>query len=218
MHCEKTKSKTMKKLLFSLAISSLIWVSCGNQEPKSQGQQAENQEQVAAVAPKALDIDNFDSLAPNLVDQLIEISGTCMHTCKHGGTKMFLSGNNPDFRVKVMATDESGNFNAEMEGSDYTVIGILDEYKVDNAELDKLEADVRSGEQGEEEMKHKTHEGEGNKEGEHADHQGDDQDQNQGEMQEQLEQINHLRARLKESGKDHLSFYSIQAKSYKEKK
>lgn len=205
----------MKKLFLSLVVMAFVWVSCDNQ-PASQKDEAKN-EAIAELTPKKLDINKFDEMAGGLANQLIEIQGTVLHTCKHGGTKMFISGNDPDFRVKIMATDESGNFSQEMEGSEYIVVGVLDEYRVDNAELDRLEAEVLSGDdEGEEEMKHK--EGE-HKEGDHADHgegEGDMVAEKEGscEIQGQLDQINGLRAELKESGKDYLSFFSIQAKTY----
>lgn len=207
----------MKKLFLSFIVMAFVWVSCDNQ-PANQEEEAQVDE-VVELAPKPLDINKFDELAGGLANQLVEIKGTVMHTCKHGGTKMFIAGEDPDFRVKIMATDESGNFNLEMEGSDYVVVGILDEYRVDEAELDKLEADILSGEKGEEEMKHKTHEGGGN-ESEHTDH-GEDagaDHEADHDVQDQLDQINSLRERLAESGKEYLSFYSINAKSYKEVK
>lgn len=213
------KNNQMKKLVLSFIIMSFVWVSCDNQPANEQGEAQVNE--VAELAPKPLDINKFDELAGGLANQLIEIKGTVLHTCKHGGTKMFLAGDDENNRVKINATDESGNFNAEMEGSDYVVVGILDEYRVDEAELDKLEADILSGNVGEEEMKHKTHEGDGN-ESEHVDHGGDggaDVDANvDDDIQEQLEQIKALRDQLAESGKEYLSFYSINAKSFREAK
>lgn len=206
----------MRKLFLSIILLAILSVSCEYQN----GDQQENakNEAVANLTPKKIDINNFDEMAGELANQLIEIEGTVMHTCKHGGTKMFISGNDPDFRVKIMATDESGNFNMEMEGSDYAVIGILDEYRVDNAELDRLEAEVLSGDdEGEEEMKHK---GNGEGDSEHVDHgegEGDMVAEEEGscEIQGQLDQIRALRDELKDSGKEYLSFFSIQAKSFK---
>jgi hypothetical protein len=129
----------MRKLLWSLAVVAFFMVSCNNDTQSIQNQTTEKS---GVVAPKVIDINNFDADAEGLGDQLVEVSGTVVHTCKHGGTKMFITGNDPDFRLKIMATDESGNFNLEMEGSDYSVVGILDEYRVDMAELDRLEAEV----------------------------------------------------------------------------
>lgn len=203
----------MKKLLFSLVVMAFVWVSCENQAPATQEEQAEK---TAEMAPKAVDINNFDATAEGLGDQLVEVKGTVVHTCKHGGTKMFITGEDPDFRLKVTATDESGNFNLEMEGGDFVVVGILEEYKVDLAELDKMEADVLAENPAEEDMKHKgSQDGEGN---EHADHEGDSHQEEEGSCATELAQISDLRAQVKDSEKGYLSFYSILAKSYKEAK
>ena len=174
----------MKKLLFSLAIASFLMVSCDNQEPANTEEQTE---EVVNTTPKALDINKFDEMADALANKLVEVSGTVVHTCKHGGTKMFITGNDPDFRLKVTATDESGNFNLEMEGNDYVVIGILDEYRMDMAELDKMEADVLA-DAGVEDFKHKKNEGEGS---DHADHGGDQHANQDGHGAQQADQDAH---------------------------
>jgi len=202
----------MRKLLLSLAVVAFFMVSCNNETQTNQDQTTEKSE---AVAPKVIDINNFNVDAEGLGDQLVEVTGTVVHTCKHGGTKMFITGNDPDFRLKVTATDESGNFNLEMEGSDYTVVGILDEYRVDMAELDKLEADVLAENPQIEDMKHGKANGEGS---DHTDHEGDDHQQVEGSCEAELAQIADLRAQINESGKGYLSFYSILAKTYKEAK
>jgi hypothetical protein len=202
----------MRKLLLSLAVVAFFMVSCNNEAQPDRDQNSEKSE---VVAPKVIDINNFDTEAEGLGDQLVEVTGTVVHTCKHGGTKMFITGNNPDFRLKITATDESGNFNLEMEGSDYTVVGILDEYRVDMAELDKMEADVLAENPQIEDMKHGKANGEGN---DHADHEGDDHQEVEGSCEAELAQIADLRAQVEATGKGYLSFYSILAKSYKEAK
>lgn len=203
----------MKKVLLSLVVMAFVWVSCENQAPKSQDGQ-EN-DKTAEMTATVIDINNFDAMAEGLGDQLVEVKGTVVHTCKHGGTKMFITGDDPDFRLKVTATDESGNFNLEMEGSDFVVTGILDEYRLDNAELDKLEAEVLAEKPDMEDMKHKDHEGEGS---DHADHAGDSHQETEGSCAAELAQIADLRIQVKENGKGYISFYSILAKSYKEAK
>lgn len=200
----------MKKLLLSLVVLAFVWVSCDCPAP------ADKDEQKSAEAtPTVIDINNFNAMAEGLADQLVEVSGTVVHTCKHGGTKMFITGNDPDFRLKITATDESGNFNLEMEGNDYSIVGILDEYRMDMAELDKMEADVLAEYPAEEDMKHKSNESEGN---ENADHEGDSHQETEGSCATELAQIADLRAQVNETGKGYISFYSILAKSYKEVK
>lgn len=202
----------MKKLILGLALLAFIGVSCDCDNASKNDQQAEK---TAEMTPTVIDINKFDEMAEGLGDQLVEITGTVVHTCKHGGTKMFITGDDQDFRLKVTATDESGNFNLEMEGSDFVVIGILDEYRMDMAELDKMEAEVLAENPTEEDMKHKSGDGEGN---EHADHEGDSHQEQEGSCAAELAQIADLRAEVKENDKGYLSFYSILAKSYKEAK
>jgi hypothetical protein len=201
----------MKKLLLSLAVIALMAVSCNNVTQTNQDQTTEKSEE---MAPIVIDINNFDAEAEGLANQLVEVTGMVVHTCKHGGTKMFITGNDPDYRLKVTATDESGNFNLEMEGSDFAVVGILDEYRMDMAELDKMEADVLAENPEMEDMKH----GKGNGEEGNADHEGDSHQEVEGSCATELAQIADLRAQVKETGKGYISFYSILAKSYKEVK
>lgn len=199
----------MKKLLLSLVVLAFVWVSCDCPAPADQEEQKS-----AEVTVTVIDINNFDASAEGLANQLVEVTGTVVHTCKHGGTKMFITGNDPDFRLKVSATDESGNFNLEMEGSDFAVIGILDEYRMDLAELDKMEADVLAEQPAEEDMKHK-----GSEDGDdHADHEGDSHQETEGSCEAELAQIADLRAEVEGTDKGYISFYSILAKSYKEVK
>lgn len=200
----------MKKLLLSLAVLAFL-VSCNNQAPQSTEQTEESTE----MAPVVLDINNFDATVDGLTDQLVEITGTVVHTCKHGGTKMFLTGTDPEFRVKVMATEESGNFNLEMEGNDYVVIGTLDEYRIDMAELDKMEADVLAENPEVEDMKHKAGDGTGDG---NADHAGDSHQEAEGSCASELAQIATLREEVSATEKGYISIYSILAKSYKEVK
>jgi hypothetical protein len=202
----------MRKLLWSLAVVAFFMVSCNNDTQSIQNQTTEKS---GVVAPKVIDINNFDADAEGLGDQLVEVSGTVVHTCKHGGTKMFITGNDPDFRLKIMATDESGNFNLEMEGSDYSVVGILDEYRVDMAELDRLEAEVLAENPQIEDMKHGKGDGEGD---DHADHKGDDHQEVEGSCEAELAQIADLRAQVDASDKGYLSYYSILAKTYEKAK
>jgi len=209
----KSKHIQMKKLLLGLVLLAFMGVSCDCEHGTNEDAQVDKTEE---MTPTAIDINNFDAMAEGLGNQLVEIKGTVVHTCKHGGTKMFITGDDPDFRLKVTATDESGNFNLEMEGNDYVIIGILDEYKMDLAEVDKMEADVLAEQPAEEDMKHKGgHEGEGN---DHADHEGDSHQEQEGSCAAELAQIADLRAQVKDSEKGYLSFYSILAKSYKEAK
>jgi len=183
----------MTKKLFVLAAIALIFVACNNATSD------QNQAKELAV----ITCEEFSTNPDDYVGQELIIEGTAVHVCKHGGKRMFIAGADPDERIKITAGDEIAEFDVEMEGSDVSVVGIVEELRVDEAYLTNWENEVMA-DNPESEMKiHKGEEG-------HEDHEGD--------AEAELEQINDLREQLNESGKDHLSFYSIVAAEYKEKK
>lgn len=204
----------MKKLIFSLIALSFMWTACDN-APKQEANATDKPEPVVVA------LDDFEAQAADLVDKLIKVEGTCMHTCKHGGGKMFLStGDSAAYSLKVFATEETGKFNAEMEGSDYAVVGVVDEYRLDAAELDRMENEIKAKVEEEhvcDEDKAKdpaqcdgqeaghSHDGEA--------HEAEEDDHHAAEAQ--LAQIAQLRKKLADSGKAYLSFFSVKAQEYK---
>lgn len=200
----------IKKLLLFGSVA-MFFVACNNNQATTdetnandstqvETQQADTEE-IAKIA-----IDDFDSLAENYVNKKVQVEGTCVHTCKHGGGKMHLIGSNPDNRLVIMATDESGKFNADMEGSKFIVIGIIEETRIDSAYLANWESEVLAGEEDHKEgIKHK--------------HGAEGDDATEAEEREmKLAQIDGLRKQIAESGKDHLSFYNLKCVSYEEVK
>jgi len=111
---------------------------------------------------------------------------------------MFIYGDNPEESVEIKAGENIASFNVELEGSDVTVQGLLAELVIDEAYLNEWESEVRleSGE-------------------EHEIHDGKHSTQNADSIKmEKFEKINNYRKQIAESGKDHLSFYSIECKSF----
>lgn len=129
-------------------------------------------------------VEDFTSVAANYVGQQIQIFGTVDHTCKHSGKRMVILGENPDFSVKIEA-GEVDQFNRELEGSDVSVIAVVTEQRMDKNYLDEWEQEILKN---------------------HAD------DPDGGA--ETLSQIENYRMELKNSGKDHLSFYGLDCVSY----
>ena len=188
----------MFKKLFFIAILAIVFASCNNTSNTGQGDAKATEE------PTVITVEEFLETPDGFVGKEIRIEGTVVHICQHGGKKMFIVGDDSDERVKITAGDELAAFKPELEGSDVVVTGVVEEKKIDEAYLNDWENELKTAE-GESEMK--MHKGGGEGKGEH-----------EMEKEEELEQIKSLREQLKESGKDHLSFYSVTASGYKEKK
>ena len=185
----------MTKKLFVLAALAIVFAACNS---TSTDQNQADTKEIATIT-----CEEFSANPDVYVSQEVSIEGTAVHICKHGGKKMFIVGEDPDERIKITTGEEIAVFDVEMEGSNVAIIGVVDELRVDEAYLTNWENEVMA-DNPESEMK--IHSGE---EG-HEDHEDN--------QLAELEQINDLRAELKESGKDHLSFYSIIATEYEEKK
>jgi len=185
----------MTKKLFVLAALALMFAACNS---SSTDQQQANAEEIAMITPE-----EFSTSPDDYVGKEVLIEGTAVHICKHGGKRMFIVGEDPDERIKITAGDDIAAFDVEMEGSDIAIIGVVDELRVDEAYLSNWENEIMA-ETPESELKIHTGE-EGHEHGE-------------GDVEAEFEQVNDLRAQLEESGEDHLSFYSIVAKEFEEKK
>ncbi|MEI7981961.1 MAG: OB-fold nucleic acid binding domain-containing protein [Bacteroidota bacterium] len=137
---------------------------------------------------------SFEIQADTLANKPVFIEGTVLHTCKHGGKRMFLVDGTDSIRVEITAGEKITKFDESLIGSRVKVLGTLKEERIDTRYLNEWEAEVKKPEANHDVGVHsgaKGHEDQG--------------------AQEKLDQINSLRADLKSSGKDHLSFYSIEA-------
>ena len=191
MHKPKTiPMVTMKRLFFPLGFIILVLVSCNSGQKKT--------ETAEAVKVAVL---TFEQQAAGLVDKAIVIEGTVLHTCKHSGKRMFLVDGNDSIRVEVTAGKDITKFDEKLVGSRVLVTGILKEEKIDERYLNEWENEVKKPAENHEAGIHsgaKGHEDQG--------------------VQDKLDQINSLREDLKNSGKDHLSFYSVEADKFEELK
>ena len=190
----------MKKYLF-LIVPAFMLFSCQNGE-NTETTDAETTEQVAELS--TIDINNFDATASDFTEKTIVIEGTCVHTCKHGGGKMHIVGDNPDNRVVIMATDESGKFNADMEGIKYNIVGKIIETRIDSAYLAKWEEEVLAGDtEGGDGVKHKHGE-----EGDNADEAA--------ELEMKLAHIDEIRTEIEATEVGYLSDFHIDCTSFEE--
>ncbi len=204
----------MIRKLFLLAFVAFAFVACNNETAKDKAvatEQEQNQEKT-----EVLTVDQLEEQIADLVGKAVTVAGDVDHVCKHGGTKMVILGDSTDIHIK--ATDESGNFRAD-EVMDHRVIvnGIVDEFKVDEDYIMSKEAEledlIAAGPQKEEANKEEEEHGEGEK-GMFPDNDNKHKQQIEG-LTKQIESLKNMLAKAKAEGKDHVSFYSVKAETYK---
>ena len=140
---------------------------------------------------------NFEKNAHKYIGRKVEITGIVDHICKHGGKKMFLVDQKSNGMVKITANDNMAAFTQELVGETVKVTGVVEVLKVDENYINKMESKAEKGIKQKGEGLHV--EGENNIEHESTD---------------QSDKIQNLRKMLEESGKDYISFFSIQATGY----
>ncbi len=193
----------MLKKLSVIVVLALIFASCGNN--------AEEQEEV-----KVLTVAQFNEQAENLVDSVVTVEGTVEHVCKHGGKRLRMFGEDPEVILDVEAGEEINMFEAEIEGSDVIIEGIVAEFRIDNAYLDEWEAKekaklaqdstvVAEGEESTEEVA----EVETTEETEAVEEEHEELNVNEHHVSDVFGQIEKYRKQIAESEKDYLPFYSI---------
>jgi hypothetical protein len=194
----------MIKKIFIIFVFAALFAACGNSNKNTTG---DNNEMDTIQGPVTITVNDFLTKAEEFVGKEIKIQGTVSHVCKHGGKRMFVFDDNEDNRVKIEASENVASFDASLEGSDVLVSGILKELVIDEAYLAEWEMEVNDEANNPEEKADTTevavHENSGL--GEAAD---------QGEHVSALESIAEYRNQIKESGKDHLSFYSVECLAY----
>lgn len=137
----------LKKLLI-VFVAAAFFVACGNmQQNQETGTEAEVIE-AADIEPVIVEVNDFQEKAGEMIGQEVTIEGTIMHVCKHGGQKMFITADNPDFRVKITPGEEMAAFTPEMEGGYVIVTGIVEEIE------EEMPAE---GEEHEEDEDHENH-------------------------------------------------------------
>jgi len=177
----------MKKLFLFLFIP-LFSVSCTNQSPK-QSEISDTSTQNVIV-----EVNIHDILADteSFLGKEVSIKGTVDHVCKHGGKKMFVFGESPEDRIKIITAKNMNSFEVELEGSDVLVQGILiEELRVDEDYLARRKDELSSVDKSEE---------------------------NQEELEEGKQQIEDLKEQLDACGEDSLSFYVIECSAFEEVK
>lgn len=184
----------MTKRIFPFLIVILFAIAACNQSAGDQAEAAKSDTTVLTVL-------TFSQLADSCIDKPVVIEGTVLHTCKHGGKRMFLIGSTDSIRVEITAGPDIVKFDENLVGSKVKVFGMLKEERIDAKYLNEWEAEIL-----------KPAEGENHTVGIHTGAKGHEDEG----KEDKLNQIKAYREDIKNSGTDHLSFFSIEATSYTE--
>jgi hypothetical protein len=190
----ETKPDLMTKRLFPLLIVILFAMVACNMGTKGTGDTIKND-------TTRLTVLTFEKQADSCIDKPVIIEGTVLHICKHGGKRMFLVGETDSIRVEITTGPAIAKFDEALAGSRVRVFGTLKEERIDAKYLNEWEAEVLKPE-----ANHNV-----------GVHTGAKGHEDQG-TQDKLDQIASLRQDLKNSGKDHLSNFSIEAVKFTELK
>ncbi len=184
----------MRKQFYFFIILPFLVLSACNQGSRNEAKKSQTDTATITVL-------TFEKQADSLVGKPVIIEGTVLHTCKHGGKRMFLVDGTDSIRVEITTGPDIAKFEESLIGSRVRVYGLLKEERIDAKYLNEWEAEVKKP-------------AENHAVGVHTGAKGHE---DQG-VTEKLSQINALRDEIKQSGKDHLSFYSIEAISFTELK
>jgi len=184
----------MTKRLFLVLIVILFAMVACNMGAKDDASKTKNDTTRLAVL-------TFEKQAGSCIEKPVIIEGTVLHLCKHGGKRMFLVDGTDSISVLVTTGPRIVKFDDALVGSRVRVCGTLKEERIDAKYLNEWEAEVKKPEENHNVGVHtgtKGHEDQG--------------------VQDKLDQINSLREDLRNSGKDHLSNFSIEADHFIELK
>ena len=123
----------MKKLTLIAIVFSLI-MACKSETKQVENNEVESTEEITATPELALA--DFDEKAGNFVDKEVKVKGIVDHVCKHGGKKLLLVTDEGDAHV---FSDE--RFDEALKGSEIVVTGVVEEERIDEAYLLKMEED-----------------------------------------------------------------------------
>ncbi|MEA3495498.1 MAG: hypothetical protein U9R42_05620 [Bacteroidota bacterium] len=203
----------MIKNVFAILVVALVLFACGNKETKDE--------------ITKIDVNEFVENAVNYVDQTVSIEGTVIHTCEHGGKKMFIS-DDESRKVKITAGEDVPKFEQTLEGSDVIIEGVVRELRIDEKylvewemkiqeeeakEKEEIEADTTKSEEVTEEMEaNSAHHAE-----DEFEHEAEHMDKESHEQHNAYKQIEDLRKQIAETEEGYISYFSIECLKFEEK-
>ncbi|MFA5329122.1 MAG: hypothetical protein WC384_15110 [Prolixibacteraceae bacterium] len=125
----------MKKAVLLFGLVALF--ACSNQNKQKKDDKSANL--------VVLTVDELQAQGKDLVGKEILVKGTVTHVCKESGARCFIMGSTEDASVRIEA-GKIGSFSQEQMGSEIQVRGILQEVKLDEADLAEMEKSAADGE------------------------------------------------------------------------
>jgi len=175
----------IKKILILSAVV-LFFAACRGDE--SDVKNDSDTTSVESAEMPEINLSEFDTKAGEFVGKEIRVSGIVDHVCKHGGKKILLVDGDNSLHVF-----NDNRYDEELSGSEISLIGIVEEEKIDEAYLTEW-------------WNHEL--------GSHSE--GTDSDKEQ--LAEADATIQQIRDSLKAEGVDYFSEYSLKYVSHEEKK
>lgn len=114
----------MKNILFVFVILIAFW-SCNLTSSKEASSEKCCDSLLKSTQDEYLTIENILASPADYINKTITLKGLCIHTCKHGGKRMFLQGTDEDQLILVLAGNEISSFENELIGSHIAVTGLL---------------------------------------------------------------------------------------------
>ncbi|HIE15350.1 MAG TPA: hypothetical protein EYP69_00320 [Bacteroidales bacterium] len=148
---------------------------------------------------KKIELSKFKEIAGSYVGKTIKLKGIVDHVCEHDGKKMFLVDKHSDARVKIVPNENLAAFKQDLIGETVEVTGVVKEFRLDEDYLIEMEEKIKSDSKEETEMHMGEHKAE----------------KEENSMEDKMKRINNLRKKLKDSGKEYLSYFSVEASSFK---
>ena len=126
--------------LFTLMLA-LSFSSCQNKQQTTEKEGTEKSccSSQAKAEKEAFTPEKLMAKGASLIGQEIQIQGTVSHVCKHAGKKCFLTSEDSDAAVQVMAGGEIAAFDKELIGSDIVVKGKVQERRITKDQIAEQE-------------------------------------------------------------------------------
>ena len=161
--------------------------ACNNTAETTDANSADSTAVEVAETP-VLDLGEFDAKAGEYIGKEIQVTGIVDHICRHSGKKILLVSDEGSIHVEA-----EERFDENIAGNSITVIGVINEFRVDEAYCLKMEEETINS---------------------HVDGDEDLEDV-KAKNERKLEEIKYYRDSMATAGIDHISYYSIDYVSHK---